>query len=116
MVMFMSQSSSKHTASVAARGRRRTPGREVQAIPVLDIRNQTSRDDVRPLAQGQVDDTGNSATCLQSYLQWAGFAGDTQNGEFGFGAYFLDDKPSEANSAPSSARMTEYTWTPSGRG
>jgi hypothetical protein len=121
----MSQISSKRPAKLAARAQRRTLGRGVQARPATDIRN------LRPLAQRQAEDnagnvsglpgsegsaTEQSAVCRQSYLHWAGFVVGNQSADFGFGAYFVDDKASGANDAQSSAWMTKYTWTPAGRG
>jgi hypothetical protein len=114
-MMFMSQRSSKHPADGAPRGRPRTLGREVQAKPVVDIRGQSPWGKIRPFAQRQADDT-QSAACLQGYLQWAGFVAGTKDGDFGFGTYFVDDRPSAANGAQSSAGMMAYTWTPAGRG
>jgi hypothetical protein len=114
MVMFMSQSRSKSAANIAARGQKRSRGREVAAAPAADLRSRTAGGKFRPFAQGHAAE--QSATCLQSYLQWAGFMSGAQDGNFGFGAYFADDKPSDANDAPSSAWMIEYTWTPSRRG
>jgi hypothetical protein len=117
-------SQSKHSASAAVRGRARTPGRKVQAKPAVD--NRAARGKVRPLGHELVDvDFRNAgdrasrkgfagkqladkqeASCAQSYLQWAAFAAGTQDGDFGFGAYFAD-----AGSAP----PTRYTWSTSRR-
>jgi hypothetical protein len=111
--MFMSQSSSKPTAKVAARGRPHQRSFAVQAKPAVDIRPQTSRDDPRPLAEGKVKNLASSED-LPNYAQWAAFMDGAQDAEFGFGAYFVDE-PSNPNGAQSSASVTRYTWTPSGR-
>ena len=47
------------------------------------------------------------------YLRWAAFAADAQDGDFGFGAYFTDER-GLADNAPSGSSMTQYTWTPAG--
>jgi hypothetical protein len=112
-VMFMSQSSSKPTAKVAARGRPHPRGFAVGAKPAVDIRPQTSRDDPRPLPEGNVNNLASSED-LPNYAQWAGFMDGAQEAEFGFGAYFVDE-PSGPNGAQPSASATRYTWTPSGR-
>ena len=97
--MFMARSSSKHTAKVAAGGRQRSLARNVQAKPAVAVRS------FRPPAKRQADNTRN-ATGLPSDLRRAGIIVGTQDGDFGFGANFLDGTPSDARSA--------YTWTPSG--
>jgi len=99
MVVFMARSSSKHTAKVAAGGQR-TLG-NVQAKPAVYVPS------FRPLAKRQAANTGSYATCLPIDLRRAGIVAGTQDGDFGFGANFLDDTPSDA--------MSAYTWTPSGR-
>jgi hypothetical protein len=109
--MFMSQSCSDPAANVTAR-------REDQAEPVAVIREEAARGNSRPLAEvrGRTRPAGladkQAATCLQSYAQWAAFTAGAQGGEFGFGAYFVDDEASGANGVQSSSRVTAYTWTP----
>jgi hypothetical protein len=110
----MSQSSSKHPANGAARGQSHTLGRAAQAKPAINVRSRTSPESSRHLAQLQLDPGDpegpadqSSAPCPPGYLQWAGFVAGTQDGIFGFGAYFVDDE--------SGARITGSTWTPSGR-
>jgi len=98
--MLMARSSSKHSAKVAAGGRQRSLGRNVQAKSAVDVRS------FRPPAKRQADNTRN-ATGLPSELRRAGIMVGTQDGDFGFGANFLDDTPGDALSA--------YTWTPAGR-
>jgi hypothetical protein len=100
MVVLMSQGGNKHAAKVAARDLQGTFGRAVRAEPVRKL---------RPLAQG--DDTGSAAACSPSYRRWAGFVAGAQIGDFGFGAYFTDERDF-ANKAKSESSMTEYTWTP----
>jgi len=95
---------SRHSAKVVARGRQRTLGRAVRAQPVRNF---------RPFAQGQADHTGNAATGLPSYMEWAAFMAGAQVGDFGFGAYFTDERDL-ANKAQPETSMTEYTWTPAG--
>jgi hypothetical protein len=122
MVMFGSQNRSKPTGKIVTRSHQGALGREVAAKPAVDIRTQNSRSGLRPfarvegLASPERSANKQSETCLQSYLQWAGFTVGAQGGEFGFGAYFVDDEPNDANGAQSGAGMTEYTWTPSRRG
>jgi hypothetical protein len=109
--MFMSQSCSDSTAKVTAR-------REDEAAPAAVIREEASRGNLRPLAEvrGRTRPAGLAdkqvATCLQSYAQWAAFTAGAQGGDFGFGAYFVDDEASGANGEQSSSRVTAYTWTP----
>jgi hypothetical protein len=110
----MSQSSSKHPANGAARGRSHTLGRAAQAKPAIDVRSRSSRDGSRQLIQPPADHASSegaadqsSAPRLPGYLKWAGFVAGTQDGIFGFGAYFVDDE--------SGARITGSTWTPSAR-
>ncbi len=102
MVMFMSLGGSKHAAKVAARGTPSTRGRAVQAEPVRNFHR---------FAQGQADDTGNGTTCSPSYRRWAGFVAAAQSGDFGFGAYFTDERDLADEAQPDSS-MTEYTWSP----
>jgi hypothetical protein len=97
-------SQGKHKVGAAARSRRRTPDREVGAKSAVDNRNHATWGKARPHAGEPVAE--KPAPCPQSYLQWAAFAAGTQDGDFGFGAYFVD-----ASSAP----PTRYTWTPSRR-
>jgi hypothetical protein len=104
MVMLMLQGGNKHAAKVAARGPQRTRGRAVQTEPVHNVRR---------FAQRQADDTGNAATCAPSYVEWSGFMAGAQIGDFGFGAYFTDERDF-ADKAQSESSMTEYTWTPAG--
>jgi hypothetical protein len=125
--MFVSQSSTKHTAGIAARAQHLAPGREAQAKPAVDTSGETSS--FRPLAQRKEgNDTRNvgltspdglankqDETCVQSHLQWAGFMVGPQGGDFALGARF-EDKASGANSMQSGSCLIEYTWTPSGRG
>jgi hypothetical protein len=110
----MSQSGSKHPASGAARGQPHTLGRAAQAKPAIDVRGRTSPDSTRHLAQLQADRgdpmgpaNQSSAPCGPDYLEWAGFVAGTQDGIFGFGAYFVDDE--------AGAPVTGSTWTRSGR-
>jgi hypothetical protein len=109
----MSRSNSKATAKVAPRGRPHSRGFAVRAKAAVDIRPQTSRDDPRPLPEGNEKNL-ESPEYLPNYAQWAGFMDGAQEGEFGFGAYFVDE-PSGPNGAQPSASATSYTWTPSGR-
>jgi hypothetical protein len=104
MVMFMSQGGSKHAAKVAARDPQGSLGRAVRAEPVRKL---------RPFAPGQADDTGNAAACSPSYRRWAGFVAGAQFGDFGFGAYFTDERDLADEGQPESS-VTEYTWTPAG--
>jgi hypothetical protein len=106
----------KHKASVAARSRLRPPGRAAKSA--VDNRKRTAWG--RPHAGGRAGERPTEqqdATRPQSYLQWAAFAAGTQDGDFGFGAYFAD-----ASSAPSAKRTwtegtcTKSTWTPARRG
>jgi hypothetical protein len=102
----MSQRPSKLVAKAAASGRRDAPGgrREVPAKPIAP--NRTARAHIHPA--GPEGSAGTqSATGAHSYLQWAAFMAGAQSGDFGFGAYFVDE---------ASAGMVNYTWTPSGRG
>jgi hypothetical protein len=110
----MSQSSSRHPANGAARGQPHTLGRAAAAKPAVDVRSRTSPDSSRHLAQPRAGHAGSegptdpsSAPCRPGYLQWAGFVAGTQDGMFGFGAYFVDDE--------SGARITGSTRPPSGR-
>jgi hypothetical protein len=109
----MSQRPSKPVAKVAARARPHTPNAQVPAKPSVDIRSRARRGSLRPLTQPgptEVPASAKSATAPQSYLQWAGFMDGTPNGDFGFGAYFLDQDNGAADGA--GAGTIRYTWTP----
>jgi len=122
-MMFMSQSSSKPSAKIAARAHGPAVRPATHSKPAADIRG-------RALARRHADkDAGNvrsltvcehaadqqSAACVQGYMQWAAFMAGTPDGDFGFGAYFAGDESSRANSTQSSPEITEYTWTPARR-
>ena|SRR5258708_696781 len=101
----MSQRRSKLVAKVTAPGRRGTPDR--REVPTKSMaRNRAARTHIHPAGPEGSADT-QSAAGTPSYLQWAAFMACAQSGDFGFGAYFVDEAV---------ARMTTYTWTPSGRG
>src|ERR1019366_3665981 len=102
----MARSSSKRSAKVATHGRRRTRGREVAAKPA-DIRGQIPGRNVRALAPSSA--APQDATGLQTYLRWAGFVAGPEDGDFGFGAYFTNERDF-ANNAPSDSSMSGYTW------
>jgi hypothetical protein len=104
MVMLMSQGGNKHATKVAVRGTQSARGRAVQTEPVRNIRQ---------FAQGQADDTGNAASCSPSYMEWAAFMAGTRDGDFGFGAYFTDERDL-ADKSKSKSSVIEYTWTPAG--
>ena len=104
MVMFMSQGGSKRAAKVPARARQEPLGRAVRVEPARNLRS---------FARGQADDTGSAAACSPSYRRWAGFVAGTQIGDFGFGAYFTDERDLADKAQPETS-MTEYTWTPAG--
>src|ERR1700732_2363283 len=106
MVVFVSQNRSKPTGKVVTRSHQGALGREVAAKAAVDISTQGARRSFRPFALAGPEGSANeqSKTCLQSYLQWAGFTVGAQGGDFGFGAYFVDDTASGANSAQSSSR------------
>jgi hypothetical protein len=101
---------------VATRGRRRTRGRVVLAKPAV-IRGQIPGRNVPGLTPSPAGSAGSAApqaaASLQTYLRWAGFAAGPQDADFGFGAYFTDER-GFADSAPSGSSMTAYTWTPAG--
>src|SRR5450631_3335446 len=95
----MSQSSSKHPANGSARRQSHTLGRAAQGEPAIDVRSRTSPDSSRYLALPHADHASSegpadqsSAPCGPGYLKWAGFVAGTQDGIFGFGAYFVDDE------------------------
>jgi hypothetical protein len=104
MVVLMSQGGKTHAVKVARRSSLGTRGRAVRPTPVRNLRS---------FAQGQTDDTGNAAACAPSYVEWSGFMAGAQIGDFGFGAYFTDERDL-ADEAQSEASMPEYTWTPAG--
>jgi hypothetical protein len=112
----MAQSSSKRSAKVATRGRRRTRGRVMAAKPA-DIRGQIPGRNVRALAPTPTGSAGSAApqaaAGLQTYLLWAGFAAGPPDADVGFGAYFTDER-GLADNAPSGSSMNAYTWTPAG--
>jgi hypothetical protein len=114
--MCMGRSSSKRSAKVATRGRRRMRGRVVAAKPA-DIRGQIPGRNVRAFAPSPTGSTDSAApqaaAGLQTYRRWAGFAAGPQDGDFGFGAYFTDER-GLADNEPSGSSMTAYTWTPAG--
>ncbi len=100
MVAFMLLGGSKHSVKVAVRGGQLTRGQVAVQAELI-----------RPFAQGQADDTGNAAARPPSYRRWAGFVADAQSGDFGFGAYFTDERDLADKAQPDSS-MTEYTWSP----
>jgi hypothetical protein len=82
-----------------------------------DIRGQIQGRNVRALTASPTGSAGSAApqaaAGLHTYLRWAAFAAYAQDGDFGFGAYFTDER-GLADNAPSGSSMIEYTWTPAG--
>ena len=102
--MLMSRGGKMHAAKVAGRVPQGTRGRALRPAPVRNLRS---------LARGQTDDVGNDAACAPSYMEWSGFMADAQIGDFGFGAYFTDERDTADETQPDTS-TTEYTWTPAG--
>jgi hypothetical protein len=100
MVAFMLLGDSKHSEKVAMRDRQRMRGQMAVQAELI-----------RPSAPGQADDTGNAAARPPSYRRWAGFVAGAQIGDFGFGAYFTDERDLADEAQPQTS-MTEYTWSP----
>jgi hypothetical protein len=100
----MAQGGSKHATKVAARSLQRARGRALRAGPVRDLRSFGPR---------QAEDAGNAATCAPRYAEWSGFMAGAPIGDFGFGAYFTDERDVAVEAQPESS-LTEYTWTPAG--
>jgi hypothetical protein len=101
----MLQRPSKPVAS-AARDRPRAAGPQVPAKSPVDVRSRAPRSRVAPLAQpgpAEASAGGQSAAAPQSYLQWAEFMAGSPNGDFGSGAYFVDQE---------TGGTIRYTWTP----
>ena len=123
-MMFVSQSSSKPSAKIAAHAQEPALGPAIHGKPAADIRGravarkQADKDagDVRGLSAPEHTADQQSAACVQGYMQWAGFMTGAPDGDFGFGAYFAGDESSRADSTQSSPEIIEYTWTPARRG
>jgi hypothetical protein len=120
---FMSQSSSKPSAKIAARTQEPALGPAIHSKPAADIRGRAharrradkDAGNVRGLAVSEHTAEQQSAACVRGYTQWAGFMTGTPDGDFGFGSYFAGDESSRAGSTQSSPEITEYTWTPAQR-
>ena len=97
------QRPSKPVARVAPSDRPRIPQAPAkQAV----IRRRSPRGHLRPLAEpgpAQASTHSQGSIGPQSYLQWAGFMAGAPNGDFGFGAYFVDQE---------TGGTIRYTWTP----
>jgi hypothetical protein len=120
-MVFMSQSSSKPSAKIAARGQEPALGPAPHSKPAADIRSRAparrhadkNAGNVRGLATPE--HAADAQSAMQGYMQWAGFMTGAPDGDFGFGAYFAGDESSRASGAQSSPEITEYTWTPARR-
>jgi hypothetical protein len=121
-MVFMSQSSSKPSAKIAAHAQEPAFGPAPHSKPAANIRScalarrHADKDagNVRGLATPE--HAADLQSAMQGYMQWAGFMTGAPDGDFGFGAYFAGDESSRADSTQSSPEIIEYTWTPARRG